>query len=132
MWRNPQSYVVAMSGASFLAGVLHRDQDTRTLAIDINWTPMPKAGIACCQFNCQSGRLLVCLLRQLKSFGHDGPICDNVVLKIRLSGVAMFLYRLFTSCAGIATRDEKITTGWQILEIICAKNRLFLHYSTLY
>ena len=72
--------------------------------------PCPKLGLPV--VNLTAGRLLVCLLRQLKSFGHDGPICDNVGLKIRLSGVAMFLYRLFTSCAGIVTRDEKITTGW--------------------
>ena len=59
--------------------------------------------------------MALCYLNKSPAFGHDGPICDNVGLKIRLSGVAMFLYKLFTSCARIAARDEKITTGWQIL-----------------
>ena len=114
---------------------LHRDQDTTTLAIDISWPPMPKAGTPVNLTADLVGYLFVCCasyLNKSPAFGHDGPICDNVRLKIRLSGVAMFLYRLLTSCARIATRDEKITTGWHILGIICARNRLFLQYSTLY
>ena len=114
---------------------LHRDQDTTRLAIDISWPPMPKAGMPVNLTANSGGYLFVCCasyLNKSPAFGHDGPICDNVGLKIRLSGVAMFLYRLLTSCARIATRDEKITTGWHILGIICTRNRPFLHYSTLY
>ena len=56
----------------------------------------------------------LCYLNKSPAFGHDGPICDNVGLKIRLSGVAMFLRKLLTSCQRRATRDEKITTGRHI------------------
>ena len=68
----------------------------------------------------------LCYLNKSPAFGHDGPICDNVGLKIRLSGVAMFLRKLLTSCQRRATRDEKITTGRHIWGSFASKLLGFL------